>query len=1308
MSNSGHRRYMIIQKRIPGAFISALLLSLWVESVSAAPSFQQVGSTLVMSNGDVVLNYNLNAGTTDFYWNASKKISAFYSGVTLSTGYIKGINFSSWSYTVTSSNQVAVTATGNGLPTMRQYFTLDQTDSFLVRVDMVGTNLSANWMGPVVVDTTGGVDIGSYGDDRALCVPFDNDGFVSYNAMPINNTGVSYEVGAFYDNSSRNGLVVGSVTHDVWKTGIYFYGANNKLNQMNVYGGATAPADVMSHGSVMGNTISSPTMFVGFGSDWRQVMENFAAENTNFVPRMAWTNGVPFGWNSWGVLQQNITYTDAVAVSDFFHTNLEPNGFTNGGTVYINLDAFWNNLNSFQLQSFVNHCHALGQKAGIYFGPFVWFGSVTNATNTFVEGSANQYRYSDLLLRGTNGNAESVDGGLALDPTHPADKDLINYYVNLYTNYGFDYIKLDFLSHGALEGVHYDTNATTGIEAYNEGMSNVLQAINGCMFVSESIAPLFPYQYADSRRIACDAQTSLIGNTAYTMNSVTYGWWLDDLYQFNDPDIMVFNGYGATTNENQSRLISGAITGIFLDGDDLTSSNGQQAADTCLTNASINAVARVGRSFTPVEGNTGTSAANIFVRQDGSTWCIAVFNYTANGTNIVVDLTRAGLPAGNYRAMNLWNGSTTNVSGSFNVSLNAKQAELFQLTVPVPANLVWSANANSGIWDTGNSANWLNLSNSQQVTFNPGDQVLFDDTAGVPTAVTVNGTVTPGSVTVNSSANNFTFGGSGSITGSGGLIKDGSSLLTIVSPANFTGPVFIGGGSIYAGDYSFTSVSSITLTNNATLDFGGGPLSGPKPIIVSGTGVNGEGALYNSYNDLPGEVLNITLAGNTVFGGSSRWDLMSGSTVSGPYKLTVNWSDSSGYGEWNSATIASNVGDVELATGKLGIKNMGNSFGNPAGTFTVDSGAELDFWTGDGGYDKNIHVLSNALLQILTGFTTFNANLILENNASFKALYGSGIQNIDGTLTLNGIAHVMLSGANFIFTNVINGPGGFVWDTSDHQMILEASNTYTGPTVIGNGLTLALSGNGSIAQSSLIFFGGGSPANTSLDVSGRPDQTLMLANGQTLAGIGGINGSLVVSSGATVSPAGTNITLGITEGANSTGTIAASGSVTLNGTTVLKLNGSGTNDAIQAGANLVYGGTLNLVNINSYPLAAGNSFHIFNAASYSGSFANIIPAAPAPGLAWDTSELNSGILNVMTAASQPVIRGAQLSGGNLVLSGSNGVANGTYYLLTSTNVAMPFADWTVLATNNFDANGAFSFTDIIATSVAQCFYLLKE
>ena len=53
-----------------------------------------------MSNADVRLVYHLTAGTTDFYWNNSEKISAFYSGISFSTGYVKGTAYSSWSYAV--------------------------------------------------------------------------------------------------------------------------------------------------------------------------------------------------------------------------------------------------------------------------------------------------------------------------------------------------------------------------------------------------------------------------------------------------------------------------------------------------------------------------------------------------------------------------------------------------------------------------------------------------------------------------------------------------------------------------------------------------------------------------------------------------------------------------------------------------------------------------------------------------------------------------------------------------------------------------------------------------------------------------------------------------------------------------------------------------------------------------------------------------------------------------------------------------------------------------------------------------------
>ncbi|HEY4414156.1 MAG TPA: carbohydrate-binding protein [Verrucomicrobiae bacterium] len=699
--------------------------------IGAAPSFQQIGNTLVMSNANVRLEYNLRAGTTDFYWQNAKKIAGFYSGIGLNTGYYKGVNYSAWSYAISSSNQVTVTATGNGLPTMKQYFTLDQTNSFLTRVEASGSNLKANWMGPVVVDSSyGWVDIGITNDNRALFVPFDNDGFYRYNAMPMNSSSTGYEVAAFYDNASRNGLVVGSINHDTWKSGIFFQGANNKLTLMNVFGGATSPWDTSPHGYVSGNTISSPTMFVGFGADWRVTMRDFTRANTNVVAPLPWTNGVPFGWNSWGVLQQNISYASAIAASDFFFSSLMTHNFTNHGTAYINLDSYWDNLSSSQLASFTAHCHAHGEKAGIYWSPFVWWGAAADATNSFVEGTTNLYRYRDILLRDNNGNFLSLDGALAVDPTHPGTKLRINYYINEFTNWGFDYVKLDFLTHGAFEGVHYDPDVTTGIQAYNQGMKYVFNAINGRMFISESIAPLFPYQYGHSRRIACDAGTSQIGNTEYTMNSVAYGWWLNDLYAFNDPDIMVF-GNGTDTNEAQSRLINGAVTGVFLDGDDLTSSTGQAGAQKFLTNSAINTVARMGETFTPVEGNTGSSAANLFVRQDGATWCLAIFNYTASAANPTIDLNRAGLPAGrSFTATNLWDGSALVVSNTFSVSLNAKQSKLFRLTptaLPTPVinqlvftggNLIFSgtngsANGNYAVLTSTNlslsAANWTPL-----------------------------------------------------------------------------------------------------------------------------------------------------------------------------------------------------------------------------------------------------------------------------------------------------------------------------------------------------------------------------------------------------------------------------------------------------------------------------------------------------------------------------------------------------------------------------------------------------------------------
>jgi hypothetical protein len=140
---------------------------------------------------------------------------------------------------------------------------------------------------------------------------------------------------------------------------------------------------------------------------------------------------------------------------------------------------------------------------------------------------------------------------------------------------------------------------------------------------------------------------------------------------------------------------------------------------------------------------------------------------------------------------------------------------------------------------------------------------------------------------------------------------------------------------------------------------------------------------------------------------------------------------------------------------------------------------------------------------------------------------------------------------------------------------------------------------------------------------------------------------------------------------------------------------------------LTNGGTLIVTNISASAPAVSNSFKLFNAASYSGAFANVILPALPSGLAWDTSALNTaGVLSVM-ATQHPVIGQAKISGSGLVFSGGTGAGYASFYLLGATNFSTPVSNWTRLLTNQFDAGGNFNFTNLVNPDWPQGFYRLQ-
>jgi hypothetical protein len=128
-------------------------------------------------------------------------------------------------------------------------------------------------------------------------------------------------------------------------------------------------------------------------------------------------------------------------------------------------------------------------------------------------------------------------------------------------------------------------------------------------------------------------------------------------------------------------------------------------------------------------------------------------------------------------------------------------------------------------------------------------------------------------------------------------------------------------------------------------------------------------------------------------------------------------------------------------------------------------------------------------------------------------------------------------------------------------------------------------------------------------------------------------------------------------------------------------------------------------------LAVNDSFTLFKATGgISGSFTVTNLPSPGPGLGWNTSNLGTGILSVIaTSTPTPLITSISVSGTTLTISAANGVADGQFILLGTTNLALPINQWTPLLTNVFNGSGNLNLsTNIINPGVPQQFFLILQ
>ncbi len=527
---------------------------------------------------------------------------------------------------------------------------------------------------------------------KMLLVPYDNTMWVRYETVPLRPGRTSYDVTAVFQEDSREGLVIGALDHNLWKNGIICSGSDARVLIASSGVADLGTHDFLAHGIVRGKEAASSRFVFLYGADYRDLLEQYGDYIGKERDILSWKEGVPFGWNSWSGLAFRLNERNYREAGRFLREELMFLGYQNEQVTYVNLDAGWNAIPEEKLISLVEELHSHGQKAGIYAAPFAWFGQEEEEEIPGAKG----HSYREILLKDTKGNLlPRVDGAIPMDVTNPLWKQYIAWQAEQFLRWGFDYVKLDFLSHGAMEGVHYDKAVMTGRQAITEGYAYLTEHFSEekagrPFFISLSIAPLFPCGYGHARRFSCDA-FGLAEDTEYVLNALTYAWWQSGrLYMYNDPDhISLYQSFcgdrSSLAGEARARYTAAVISGtVMMISDDygMGAEDKEEASpvtdaevitrEAAITKAKIrarelcsypeiNSIAAAGKSFRPVEAS-GTTACSFFTLNLKGKHYAALFHWQKEKESILFDFKRAGLPL-ESRIRELWTGKEGRVTG---------------------------------------------------------------------------------------------------------------------------------------------------------------------------------------------------------------------------------------------------------------------------------------------------------------------------------------------------------------------------------------------------------------------------------------------------------------------------------------------------------------------------------------------------------------------------------------------------------------------------------------------------------------------
>lgn len=670
---------------------SCILLLLSVLVIGAEAQQQAMaGDSLVVSNGKLRVIVGLVDGRVSLRFGGGvvmENATAYVKDVKL--GLLGTADFGQHSFTTDEVNDafgkglcINLTHDGAGKPLrLIQYITVYEDKPFV----LLGAQATANDKGQlletrdispftILPGAKGSVTIP--GADALLTdYPFDNDNWVDVISRhwPANGgsvSGMSYELASGYDAKSNNGFVVGSVIHDFWKTGIRYASGivANKIDSLIVaggvatkddpslpdsYGGKDGTHDYVQHGTQTGNSVFSPLIYVSASGDIRNDLVGFGKAVQQIAGYSEWKRTAPFYWNSFGVegvlgYEKIMMPGDVAKVSDFISSLKNFNRYTQP---VLSIDSYDQGIYTTEvLKSVGKYGRKKGQQMGFYFIPFALWTWKNNINDSKLTNTDHPLR--DVILVDAKGNyvpyKDGDWGAFPIDPTHPYTRDFIIGQLVKAKAIDARFIKIDFLSAGALESARrYDPQVRTGIQAYNYGMKMLRHLVDSIMgpdvFITQAISPLFPSQYAHTRFLSTDVYSHLrndtpgfphYGSTCGSMISAAHFWWAQGtLWPYTNMDVVVMKNFQKNKDLNEKeirvRLLSMITLGsIFGDGTDFRNKEAAARAKIFLDNPAACEFFSHPQAFTPLRfpiGNTQSQQVSFFLT--GDTLLLSAFNF---------------------------------------------------------------------------------------------------------------------------------------------------------------------------------------------------------------------------------------------------------------------------------------------------------------------------------------------------------------------------------------------------------------------------------------------------------------------------------------------------------------------------------------------------------------------------------------------------------------------------------------------------------------------------------------------------------